>query len=89
MSGKKLETNYACPNTAETASCPYRVERDICGASTELQYLLLRMVTYVDFGLRLVLDVRVDNGEELLKVVFAVLGPNRFVKLRHVHKELK
>lgn len=46
-------------------------------------------VVYVDLGVRAILDIFFDNGEELLKVSFAVLDPDRLLELRHVHKKLE
>lgn len=75
--------------TPANASRPYRVKRDVGRAFTERQYPLLRTMVYVDLGVRVILVVFVDDCDELLEVVFAVLGPDRFVELRHVHKELE
>lgn len=46
-------------------------------------------MVYVDLGVRAILDVLFDDGEELLKVVFAVLCPDRELELRHVHQKLE
>lgn len=67
----------------------YGVERAVSRAFAELQDILLRAVVYVDLGARAILDIFVENLDELLVMVFAVLAPDRFPELRYVHQELK